>query len=61
MNRFTDKVAIVTGGASCIGAAIVREFAAEGASVAIFDINAQGGEAYAAELQAAGLRVSAFR
>jgi NAD(P)-dependent dehydrogenase (short-subunit alcohol dehydrogenase family) len=58
MNRFTDKVAIVTGGASGIGAAIVREFAAEGASVAIFDINAQGGQAYAAELQAAQLRVS---
>ena len=58
MNRFTNKVAIVTGGASGIGAAIVREFASEGASVAIFDINAQGGQAYANELQAAQLRVS---
>src|SRR5258705_7246369 len=58
MNRFTDKVAIVTGGASGIGAAIVREFASEGAAVAIFDINTQGGQAYASELQATGLRVS---
>ena len=58
MNRFTDKVAIVTGGASGIGAAVVREFASEGAAVAIFDINAQGGQAYAAELQAAGYQVS---
>lgn len=58
MARFTDKVAIVTGGASGIGAATVHEFAREGASVAIFDINAQNGEAYAAELTSAGFRVS---
>jgi NAD(P)-dependent dehydrogenase (short-subunit alcohol dehydrogenase family) len=57
MGRFTDKVAIVTGGASGIGAAVVKEFASEGASVAIFDINALGGQAYADELQAAGHRV----
>jgi len=50
MDRFTDKVAIVTGGASGIGAAVVKEFASEGAAVAIFDINAQGGQAYADEL-----------
>src|SRR6266542_4195109 len=58
MNRFTDKVAIVTGGASGIGAAVVREFVSEGAAVAIFDINALGGQAYADELQAAEYRVS---
>lgn len=61
MNRFTGKVAIVTGGASGIGAAIVREFAAEGASVAIFDINEPLGQSYTAELQAAGLTVSFHR
>jgi len=61
MNRFTDKVAIVTGGASGIGAAVVKEFASEGAAVAIFDINVPLGQAYAAELQAAGLRVSFHR
>lgn len=58
MTRFVNKVAIVTGGASGIGAAIVHEFAAEGAAVAIFDINKPGGESYAAELIAAGHRVS---
>ncbi len=58
MTRFNDKVAIVTGGASGIGAAVVREFASEGASVAIFDINVQGGQSYAAELNAAGHRAS---
>lgn len=57
MNRFTDKVAIVTGGASGIGAAVVREFAQEGAAVVIFDINAPLGQAYADELTASGQRV----
>lgn len=61
MGRFTDKVAIVTGGASGIGAAVVQEFAAEGAAVAIFDINLQGGQADAVQLQAAGHRVSFHR
>ncbi len=61
MNRFTGKVAIVTGGASGIGAAVVREFAAEGAAVAIFDINVLLGQAYADELSAAGHRVSFLR
>ncbi|MBI1282177.1 MAG: glucose 1-dehydrogenase [Anaerolineaceae bacterium] len=61
MNRFTGKVAIVTGGASGIGAAIVREFAAEGASVVIFDINEPLGQSYTSELHAAGLTVSFHR
>jgi NAD(P)-dependent dehydrogenase (short-subunit alcohol dehydrogenase family) len=40
MQRFADKVAIVTGGASGIGDAIVRGLLAEGAQVAALDINA---------------------
>ena len=40
-----DKVAIVSGGAKGIGAAITRSFAAEGASVSIVDRNPQVAEA----------------
>lgn len=42
--------AVVTGGASGLGAATVRALAAKGAKVAIFDMNAEKGEALAAEL-----------
>src|SRR5690606_13749543 len=38
MNRFENKVAIVTGGASGIGAATVARLAAEGAKVMIADV-----------------------
>ncbi|CAG7604825.1 SDR family NAD(P)-dependent oxidoreductase [Leucobacter soli] len=38
--RFADKVVIVTGGVSGIGAAAARQFAEEGAKVVVADINA---------------------
>jgi len=41
---------VVTGGASGLGAAVVRAFAAAGAPVGIFDLNEEAGEALAAEL-----------
>jgi NAD(P)-dependent dehydrogenase (short-subunit alcohol dehydrogenase family) len=40
MKRFEGKVAVVTGGASGIGDAIVRGLLAEGGSVAFLEINA---------------------
>lgn len=49
MAGFQDKAAIVTGGASGIGAATVRRLSAGGARVLICDLNAEAGAALAAE------------
>ena len=53
MGRLDGKIAMVTGGASGLGAAMVRRFVAEGATVIIADIDDAGGAALAAELGAA--------
>jgi NAD(P)-dependent dehydrogenase (short-subunit alcohol dehydrogenase family) len=56
MDRLKGKVAIVSGGATGIGAAAARLFAAEGAAVGIIDRNVQAGQALAFELVKAGHR-----
>lgn len=48
--RFGGKVAVVTGGASGIGAAIARRFVAEGGAVAGGDLNQEGLTALESEL-----------
>ena len=48
--KLEGKVALVTGGARGIGAAIVRRLHADGASVAITDVLDDAGRALAAEL-----------
>jgi NAD(P)-dependent dehydrogenase (short-subunit alcohol dehydrogenase family) len=50
-----DRVAVVTGGASGIGAASARAFAAEGAIVAVVDRNAEGANAVASEIKGLGV------
>lgn len=50
MGRLVQKVSVITGAASGIGAATARRFAAEGARLVLGDMNAEGGEAVAKEI-----------
>lgn len=60
MPRLENKVAIITGGASGIGAAAVELFAREGARVVIGDRDRAKGQALATRLSDAGLSVAFF-
>ncbi|MEM1313531.1 MAG: SDR family NAD(P)-dependent oxidoreductase [Pseudomonadota bacterium] len=50
MNIETGMAAVVTGGASGLGEATARRLAASGAKVAVFDKNAEAGEAVAKDI-----------
>lgn len=60
MNRFEGQVAIVTGGASGIGAGIATRLAREGAAVSLFDTDEMKLVTQARAMKKEGLKVDAF-
>jgi len=60
MTRFIDRCVIVTGGGGGIGGATCRRFAAEGAKVAVFDLNLDAAESVAAAIRAENGQARAF-
>lgn len=54
MNTLKNKVALITGGGSGIGAEIARLFAENGAQIAILDRNAKAGNSVVSELESTG-------
>src|SRR5512139_3115380 len=61
MRELAGKVAVVTGGGSGIGAALVRAFAREGMDVVVADIDLAAAEKVAAEARGLGRRALAVR
>jgi NAD(P)-dependent dehydrogenase (short-subunit alcohol dehydrogenase family) len=55
-----DRVALVTGAGQGLGAAVAREFAAEGAAVALVEINPASAAAVEAEILSKGGRAHAY-
>ncbi|MBO9356237.1 2-hydroxycyclohexanecarboxyl-CoA dehydrogenase [Bordetella petrii] len=61
MQRFTDKVIVVTGGGGGIGGATCHRFAQEGAQVAVFDMNLDAARRVAESIVSQGGRAAAFK
>ena len=61
MKRFDNQTVVVTGGGGGIGGATCKRFGAEGARVAVFDLNLEAAEAVVAAIRAAGGQAQAFR
>src|SRR5439155_16377480 len=61
MGVLENRASIVTGAAKGIRQAVASEFASEGASVAVVDVDGEGAKATAAQLAAAGARTLAMR
>ena len=61
MGNFDGKTVIVTGGGGGIGGATCHRFGAEGAKVAVFDLNLEAAQRVAADVTGAGGTALAFR
>jgi 2-hydroxycyclohexanecarboxyl-CoA dehydrogenase len=61
MSKLQGKTVIVTGGAGGIGGATCRRLAADGAKVAVFDMNLEAAEKVAADIRANGGQAAAFK
>lgn len=55
MGKLQDKVAIITGGVSGIGAETAKLFASEGAKLVLVDMNEEKGNAFESELKSNGV------
>lgn len=61
LKRYTDRVALVTGAAQGIGAAVAERLGSEDAAVVLVDLNAERVELEAARLRGAGIRAHAVQ
>jgi NAD(P)-dependent dehydrogenase (short-subunit alcohol dehydrogenase family) len=61
LRRFRNKIVLVTGAASGIGKAAALRFAAEGADLAVADIDGKGAEQIAEEIRSSGSRAVAIQ
>lgn len=59
--RLDDKVTVITGGGSGMGAAMAKEFAKRGAKVAIFDLNEEKSQKVVDEIRAFGGTASFYK
>jgi 2-hydroxycyclohexanecarboxyl-CoA dehydrogenase len=61
MNRFDNKVVIVTGGGGGIGTAICKRLASEGGTVIVTDANLEGAKQVTTEIAASGGKAEALQ
>jgi 2-hydroxycyclohexanecarboxyl-CoA dehydrogenase len=60
MKRFDNQTVVITGGGGGIGGATCKRFGADGARVAVFDLNQDAAEKVAAAIRAEGGQAQAF-
>ncbi|HEY4206579.1 MAG TPA: SDR family NAD(P)-dependent oxidoreductase [Puia sp.] len=60
MERFTDQVAVISGGADGLGKGIAQRLASEGANLALFDVNERMLEQTVAQFKAQGFTATGY-